>query len=59
MQPIPIATNSSSLHRLTGSGWCSAPVEAGEGYGESIIRRVLEIEGAMYLTLFEGPGKEE
>jgi len=27
--------------------------EAGEGYGGAIMRRVLEIEGAMYLTLFE------
>ena len=27
--------------------------EAGEGYGRAIMRRVLEIEAAMYLTLFE------
>ncbi len=33
--------------------------EAGAGYGQAIMRRVLEIDGAMYLTLFETDGAYE
>jgi hypothetical protein len=33
--------------------------EAGDGYGQAIMRRVLEIDGAMYLTLFETDGAYE
>jgi len=33
--------------------------EAGASYGQAIMRRVLEIDGAMYLTLFETDGAYE
>jgi len=33
--------------------------EAGAGYGQAIMRRVSEINGATYLTLFETDGAYE
>jgi len=33
--------------------------EAGAGYGQAIMRRVSEINGAIYLTLFETGGNYE
>jgi len=44
-----VITSQLDRHRLE-QHWA----EAGDGYGGAIMRRVLEIEGAMYLTFFEG-----